>query len=44
MGRPSTPDVTFSDADWTGLLWVSLVTLAFLAIGFAGFRRRDLAR
>ena len=38
------PNVTDPDADWWGLLWISLVTLAFLAIGFAGFRRRDLAR
>ncbi len=38
------PDVTVSDADWTGLLWVSMVTVAFLAIGFTGFRRRDLVR
>lgn len=38
------PNVTDSDADWTGLLWINLVTLLFIAIGFAGFRRRDLAR
>jgi ABC-2 type transport system permease protein len=37
------PDVLRPDPDWTGLMWVSLVTLAFTAIGFAGFRRRDLA-
>lgn len=38
------PNVTNSDADWWGLLWISLVTLFLLAVGFAGFRRRDLAR
>lgn len=38
------PNVTLSDADWWGLLWISLVTLVFLAVGFAGFRRRDLTR
>ncbi|WP_234983272.1 ABC transporter permease [Demequina sp. NBRC 110053] len=37
------PDVLLSDPDWTGLMWVSLFTLGFTAIGFAGFRRRDLA-
>ncbi|MWB96953.1 ABC transporter permease [Agromyces seonyuensis] len=38
------PGVTDPDADWWGLVWISLVTVLFLAIGFAGFRRRDLAR
>lgn len=38
------PNVTASDADWWGLLWISLVTLFLVAVGFAGFRRRDLAR
>lgn len=38
------PNVTSPDADWWGLLWISLVTLLFLVIGFAGFGRRDLAR
>ena len=28
--------------DWRGLLWISLFTLAFLVIGFAGFRRQDV--
>lgn len=37
------PNVTDTDADGSGLGWVSLVTLFFLVIGFAGFRRRDLA-
>ncbi len=37
------PNVTTTNPDWTGLGWITLVTLAFLAIGFAGFRRRDLA-
>lgn len=38
------PNVTQSDADWWGLIWISLVTLLFLLIGFFGFRNRDLAR
>lgn len=38
------PAVTNDDAGWTGLIWISLVTLLFLASGFAGFRRRDIAR
>jgi ABC-2 type transport system permease protein len=38
------PNIKASDPDWFGLLWVSLVTVGFLVIGFVGFRRRDLAR
>lgn len=38
------PNVTDASPDWSGLGWISLVTVAFLVIGFAGFRRRDLAR
>ncbi|MBY8865886.1 ABC transporter permease [Streptomyces sennicomposti] len=38
------PHVTAAHPDWWGLLWITLVTAAFLAIGLAGFRRRDLAR
>jgi ABC-2 type transport system permease protein len=38
------PTTTSGSADLSGLVWISLVTLLFLAIGFAGFRRRDLAR
>lgn len=38
------PNVTVTDVDLTGLGWITLVTAGFLAIGFAGFRRRDLAR
>lgn len=37
------PQVTDPSADPWGLVWISLVTLFFLAVGFAGFRRRDLA-
>lgn len=36
------PSVTDADADWWGLVWISLVTLALCAIGGAGFRRRDI--
>ena len=32
------------EPDYTGLVWISLVTVGLLVIGFAGFRRRDLAR
>ncbi|GAB2660795.1 exporter of polyketide antibiotics [Gordonia jinhuaensis] len=35
------PDVTTGSSDGWGLLWISLFTVAFLVIGFAGFRRRD---
>lgn len=38
------PNVTDADADWWGPVWISLVTVFFLLIGFAGFQRRDLAR
>ncbi|WP_236683162.1 ABC transporter permease [Demequina globuliformis] len=37
------PQVIGPDTDWTGLGWVSLFTLGFVVVGFAGFRRRDLA-
>lgn len=38
------PAVTAASPDWTGLGWISLVTVALVVVGFAGFRRRDLAR
>ncbi|WP_336658670.1 ABC transporter permease [Leucobacter sp. USHLN153] len=38
------PNVTDSNPDWWGLVWISLVTAFFLLVGFAGFRRRDLTR
>lgn len=38
------PNVADSGADGTGLLWISLFTVSFLMVGFAGFRSRDLAR
>jgi len=38
------PIVSSVDADPSGLVWITGVTLALVAIGFAGFRRRDLAR
>ena len=38
------PTTTLPEPDYTGLVWISLVTVGLLAIGFAGFRRRDLAR
>lgn len=37
------PNVSLADPDWTGLGWITLVTALFTLIGFAGFRRRDLA-
>jgi ABC-2 type transport system permease protein len=38
------PRTTTPSPDVGGLLWISLFTAAFVAAGFAGFRRRDLAR
>ncbi|MGB8021944.1 MAG: hypothetical protein WCF04_12000 [Candidatus Nanopelagicales bacterium] len=38
------PNTSTPDPDYTGLAWITLFTLAFLTAGFAGFRRRDLAR
>jgi len=38
------PNTAVADPDWSGLGWISLVTLGLLLVGFAGFRRRDLAR
>ncbi|APT81425.1 ABC transporter permease [Corynebacterium ammoniagenes] len=38
------PNVVNSGDSWAGLLWISVITVAFLALGFAGFRRRDLAQ
>ncbi|WP_244970687.1 hypothetical protein [Gordonia jinghuaiqii] len=35
------PDVV-AGADWWGLVWISLVFAAFVAVGFAGYRRRDI--
>lgn len=35
---------TSADPDYSGLVWITLVTVLLLAVGFAGFRRRDLAR
>lgn len=37
------PDVNLPDPQWSGLATISLITATFLAIGFVGFRRRDLA-
>jgi ABC-2 type transport system permease protein len=38
------PVTTGGSPDPSGLVWISLVTVVFLTVGFAGFRRRDLAR
>jgi len=38
------PHVAATSPDWTGLGWITLVTLGLLLVGFAGFRRRDLDR
>ncbi|GAA4668251.1 ABC transporter permease [Gordonia humi] len=35
------PNVAVSSASGLGLLWVSLFTVGFLAVGVVGFRRRD---
>ena len=36
------PNVVAPSPDWTGLAWVSGFAIAFLAIGFLGYRRRDI--
>lgn len=38
------PNVSVASPDYSGLLWISLFTVGFVLVGFAGFRRRDLAR
>ena len=38
------PNVTAASPDWTGLVWLSGFIVVFSAIGFVGFRRRDIAR
>lgn len=35
------PHVAAGTQNWWELVWISLFTLGFLVIGFAGFRRRD---
>jgi ABC-2 type transport system permease protein len=37
------PNVSAAAVDWSGLGWISLVTLGLLLVGTVGFRRRDLA-
>lgn len=37
------PTVMQPDPQWSGLIWITLVTLLFVGIGLAGFGRRDLA-
>ncbi|CAM2835824.1 ABC transporter permease [Skermania piniformis] len=36
------PAVGAAAPAWWGLLWISLATAVFLAVGFIGFRRRDI--
>jgi ABC-2 type transport system permease protein len=38
------PNTQAAHPNLAGLLWITLFTAGFLALGFAGFRRRDLAR
>ncbi|MBO0922179.1 multidrug ABC transporter permease [Cellulomonas sp. zg-ZUI222] len=38
------PDTTAAAPDWSGLGWLTLVTAGLVAVGFAGFRRRDVGR
>jgi ABC-2 type transport system permease protein len=38
------PNLQAAHPNLAGLLWISLFTAGFLALGFTGFRRRDLAR
>ena len=37
------PDITASPVDWAGLGWLLLVGALFAAVGFLGYRRRDIA-
>ena len=37
------PNVSATIVDWSGLGWITLVTVLLLAVGINGFRRRDLA-
>jgi ABC-2 type transport system permease protein len=36
------PNVAASTPDWTGLVWLALFAVLFLAIAFGGYRRRDI--
>jgi ABC-2 type transport system permease protein len=36
------PNVTAASPDWTGLVWLCGIAVLFTAIGFAGYRRRDV--
>lgn len=36
------PDVAAAAPDWSGFGWLALAVASFTAIGFVGFRRRDL--
>lgn len=36
------PNVTAASPDWSGLAWISVATVAFVAVGFVGFRARDI--
>lgn len=36
------PNVAVTSPDWSGLGWVGLVAVAFTAVAFVGFRRRDV--
>ena len=36
------PDVSAAQPDWWGLVWVGVVVVVLVALGFAGFRRRDI--
>lgn len=37
------PDVAAASPDWTGFAWLGLAIVALVAVGFVGFRRRDIA-
>jgi ABC-2 type transport system permease protein len=37
------PAVTAPEPDWSGLVWLSLVATLLTVVGFAGYRRRDIA-
>ena len=37
------PNVGISEVDWSGPLWVCLFAALFTAVGFIGYRRRDIS-
>jgi ABC-2 type transport system permease protein len=36
------PNVTAASPEWSGLGWLAVVTVAFLVVGFTGYRNRNI--